>query len=79
MSSKTVLLVDDEPDILKLLEITLARMNIATRRAETLQQAKAVLGDIIPDLCLTDMKLPTATGCRYFATCKSISPMYRSP
>jgi len=62
MSSKTVLLVDDEPDILKLLEITLARMNIATRRAETLQQAKAVLADIIPDLCLTDMKLPDGNG-----------------
>ena len=35
MSQQTVLLVDDEPDILQLLEITLARMNLQTRRAGT--------------------------------------------
>ena len=33
MKGSTVLLVDDEPDILQLLEITLARMNLNTRRA----------------------------------------------
>jgi DNA-binding NtrC family response regulator len=31
MKGSTVLLVDDEPDILQLLEITLARMNLNTR------------------------------------------------
>lgn len=62
MSSQTVLLVDDEPDILQLLEITLARMNLATRKAANLAEARAALADAPPDLCLTDMKLPDGNG-----------------
>ena len=62
MKGNTVLLVDDEPDILQLLEITLARMNLNTRRAETLQAAKRSLAEFTPDLCLTDMKLPDGNG-----------------
>jgi len=62
MKGNTVLLVDDEPDILQLLEITLARMNLNTRRAETLQAAKTSLAEFTPDLCLTDMKLPDGNG-----------------
>ena len=62
MKGNTVLLVDDEPDILQLLEITLARMNLNTRRAETLQAATRSLAEFTPDLCLTDMKLPDGNG-----------------
>lgn len=62
MTDQTVLLVDDEPDILQLLEITLARMNLKTRRAETLAQAHSVLKASTVDLCLTDMRLPDGTG-----------------
>ena len=62
MSGQTVLLVDDEPDILQLLEITLARMNLSTRRATNLAEARAALEECTPDLCLTDMKLPDGNG-----------------
>ncbi len=62
MSKPTVLLVDDEPDILQLLEITLARMNLLTLRATTLAQAREHLENHTPDLCLTDMKLPDGNG-----------------
>lgn len=62
MAGQTVLLVDDEPDILQLLEITLARMNLSTRRATNLAQARALLDEFTPDLCLTDMKLPDGNG-----------------
>lgn len=62
MNRPTVLLVDDEPDILQLLEITLARMNLSTLRATTLAEAKAHLETQTPDLCLTDMKLPDGNG-----------------
>ncbi len=62
MTQQTVLLVDDEPDILQLLEITLARMNLQTRRAETLAQAHHVLSESSVDLCLTDMRLPDGNG-----------------
>lgn len=62
MTEQTVLLVDDEPDILQLLEITLARMNLKTRRAETLAQAHSALKESTVDLCLTDMRLPDGNG-----------------
>lgn len=62
MSSPTVLLVDDEPDILQLLEITLQGMGLNTRTAMTLAAAHAALDAEKPDLCLTDMRLPDGSG-----------------
>ena len=62
MTQQTVLLVDDEPDILQLLEITLARMNLQTQRATSIEEAKQLLENSVPDLCLTDMKLPDGNG-----------------
>ena len=62
MKKPTVLVVDDEPDILQLLEITLSRMQLNTRKAASLAEAKASLKTHIPDLCLTDMKLPDGNG-----------------
>ena len=62
MTKPTVLVVDDEPDILQLLEITLSRMHLNTRKASSLAEAKASLSEQTPDLCLTDMKLPDGNG-----------------
>ncbi|MDG1066012.1 MAG: sigma-54 dependent transcriptional regulator [Luminiphilus sp.] len=62
MTKPTVLVVDDEPDILQLLEITLNRMQLNTRKASSLAEAKASLKAQTPDLCLTDMKLPDGNG-----------------
>lgn len=56
------LIVDDEPDILQLLGITLSRMDIDTQRAETLTQAKQLLKQHAFDFCLTDMRLPDGDG-----------------
>ena len=56
------LIVDDEPDICELLELTLGRMNIETRAANDLAQARALLTQHHFDLCLTDMKLPDGNG-----------------
>jgi len=62
--SKTplALIVDDEPDILQLLGITLSRMDINTQKAETLTQAKQLLEVHDFDFCLTDMRLPDGDG-----------------
>jgi two-component system response regulator PilR (NtrC family) len=60
--SQTVLLVDDEPDILHLLEVALARMNLNTVSAKTLNEAIELLQTANPDLCLTDMRLPDGNG-----------------
>ncbi len=62
MPEQTVLIVDDEPDIRELLEITLSRMGLQTRSAATLTEAVALLESDTPDLCLTDMRLPDGNG-----------------
>jgi two-component system response regulator PilR (NtrC family) len=56
------LIVDDEPDILQLLGITLTRMDIDTMKAETLTEAKILLEKNSFDFCLTDMRLPDGDG-----------------
>lgn len=59
---KNVLVVDDEPDIRELLEITLSRMNLDSHAAANVREAKSLLDNEQFDLCLTDMKLPDGTG-----------------
>ncbi|MFK7831568.1 MAG: sigma-54-dependent transcriptional regulator [Congregibacter sp.] len=57
------LIVDDEPDIRELLEITLSRMGLETVSAATLAEAYAQLdGGASLQLCLTDMRLPDGNG-----------------
>jgi two-component system response regulator PilR (NtrC family) len=62
MKQPLVLILDDEPDIRELLEITLNRMDIQTCSAENIVGAKALLQQKVFDLCLTDMKLPDGNG-----------------
>ncbi|MEQ1531529.1 MAG: sigma-54 dependent transcriptional regulator [Methylococcales bacterium] len=62
MNKPLALIVDDEPDILELLEITLNRMNIATCAAATFAQALSLLQEHSFEICLTDMKLPDGNG-----------------
>lgn len=57
-----VLIVDDEPDIRELLEITLGRMNLETFNARNVGEAQSLLKRETFDLCLTDMQLPDGTG-----------------
>jgi len=61
VSRPCALIVDDEPDIRELLELTLERMGIETRSAENLSQARDLLRHRV-DLCLTDMRLPDGDG-----------------
>ncbi len=62
MTKQSVLIVDDEPDIRELLELTLSRMGLATQTAANLDEALASLRSGQPDLCLTDMRLPDGNG-----------------
>lgn len=57
-----VLVVDDEPDILELLELALARMGLEVDRASGVQQAIRLLDSRKFDLCLTDMRMPDGDG-----------------
>ncbi|HZJ93478.1 MAG TPA: sigma-54 dependent transcriptional regulator [Thiopseudomonas sp.] len=62
MNKHTVLIIDDEPDIRELLEITLGRMNLNTHSASNVKEAYQWLTREHFDLCLTDMRLPDGTG-----------------
>ncbi|WP_447651909.1 sigma-54-dependent transcriptional regulator [Pseudomonas abietaniphila] len=57
-----ILIVDDEPDIRELLEITLGRMKLDTRSARNVKEAQEWLAREPFDLCLTDMRLPDGNG-----------------
>jgi len=62
MSKPVVLIVDDEPDLLELVSLTLGRMNLETRTAADLTSARQLLATQHFDLCLTDMRLPDGDG-----------------
>ena len=62
MPKATVLVVDDEPDLCELLSITLQRMDLSPRTANTVAAAQRLLKTERFDLCLTDMQLPDGDG-----------------
>ncbi|MDA8328375.1 MAG: sigma-54 dependent transcriptional regulator [Betaproteobacteria bacterium] len=76
--SPTVLVVDDEADILELLEITLLRMGLDVVKAGNVSVALAKLAQRHFDLCLTDMRLPDGEGLevvRYIQTERPTVPV----
>ena len=56
------LIVDDEPNIVELLGITLQGMGIAVTGAYSLAEAFARLAEGAPSLCLSDLRLPDGSG-----------------
>ena len=60
--SPVVLLVDDEPDILELLELALRKMGLEVDKAGNVRDALAKLASLRYDLCLSDMRLPDGNG-----------------
>ena len=61
-ASPNVLIVDDEPDIIELLELTLTRMGMEICSAMSISDAKILLQSRQFQLCLTDMRLPDGEG-----------------
>jgi two-component system, NtrC family, response regulator PilR len=58
----SVLLVDDEADILELLELALRKMGLEVDKAGNVREALEKLKARRHDLCLTDMRLPDGDG-----------------
>jgi len=61
-AQQRVLVVDDEPDIRELLDLTLTRMGLDVTTVEDLGEARRELGSSEFSFCLTDMRLPDGNG-----------------
>ena len=72
--SHSALIIDDEPDILELLGITLQRMGVDCRPARDLREARRLLKTRRFDICLTDMKLPDGNGIDFVAEAQKQYP-----
>src|SRR6056297_4162959 len=62
MTKSSALIVDDEPDLRVLLELTLTRMGVDVDPAEERAEARRELAENTYDFCLTDMRLPDGNG-----------------
>ena len=58
----TVLVIDDEQDILDLLSITLKRMGLNCVTSANIEGGRKLISSQDIDLCLTDMRLPDGNG-----------------
>ena len=56
------LIIDDEPDLLSLLAISLRRMGVESVKAKSVQEAHNRLSKQTFQLCLTDLRLPDGSG-----------------
>ena len=65
MNRPVALVIDDEPDILELLDITLKRMDVDAVCVENLKSAKKLLKERPFEICLTDMRLPDGDGVEF--------------
>ena len=63
--SASVLLVEDEPAILDLLEVTLAAKGFHVRRAEDAASARASIRAELPDIVILDWMLPGQSGLQF--------------
>jgi two-component system response regulator PilR (NtrC family) len=62
MAKPRILIVDDEPDLVELIELTLSRMDLTSAAAYTLADARKQLQSGSFELCLCDMRLPDGDG-----------------
>jgi len=74
MTKAAVLIVDDEPDLCELLSITLQRMDLSPRTADSVAAAQRMLKAERFDLCLTDMQLPDGDGLELVQWIQQYSP-----
>jgi len=76
---KKILVVDDEPDILKIVSFRLGRMGYKIFTAENGQRALEIVRDKKPDLILLDLALPIMDGYEVCRTLKSDEVLKKIP
>ncbi len=70
----TLLAIDDDPDIRKVLKANLELHGFALLTADSLAAARVLLADQRPDLVLLDLMLPDGDGLEFCCTLKSRYP-----
>jgi len=70
----TILLVDDDPDILKLVSLRLSTAGHGVREAESGEKALALLAASRPDLVITDLKMDGMDGLTLFDEIRKQAP-----
>jgi len=71
---KTILLVDDEPDIRDVLSLSLSDMGYHVYEAENGDQALHIFRDVQPSMVLTDIKMPGMDGIELLQKVKDENP-----
>lgn len=71
-----ILVVDDEPQITRVLKTTLSSQGYATRAAADGEQALQAMKDWTPDLVITDLRMPNMDG---LALCRHIRAQSQVP
>lgn len=72
--SKTILLVDDEPDIRDVLSLSLSDMGYHVYEAETGDEALRIFKDVQPAMVMTDIKMPGMDGIELLKKIKHENP-----
>ena len=71
LNNLQVLVIDDEPDLRILYELTLLREGYGVHTAGTMAEAQSLLAAQAFDLVITDMRLPDGMGTAILHTIKS--------
>jgi len=70
----TLLAIDDDPDILKVIKANLGLYGFSVFTAESLTAARAILAERQPDLVLLDLTLPDGDGLQFCSFLKNLYP-----
>lgn len=73
--TETILLIDDDPSILRLLAHALGREGMVTRTAETGAEAVEAIGAKQPNVIVLDLVLPDASGKDLLSRFQDLCPM----
>ncbi len=58
----SILLIDDEADLLSLFEVVLVRLDCALYKAESGKRALEILAELVPTLIVLDLAMPEVSG-----------------
>lgn len=78
-STKTILIVDDEQDTVKLLSIRLAKNGYAVIPCYTGSEALSAVQNKIPDLAILDIRLPDTDGYELLKTFRQNDALAHMP